>query len=105
MSNKEFYDSWKQEHIDNPEFTKAEQTLTKIPDDEVLVLKNEDRLIAVTHGSPSYIHHEYFLHFSHNNTYDMDDQARKCLLLRMRNLDHLHNYHISLFPSHDPRQQ
>tara|TARA_Y100000589_G_scaffold328657_1_gene373263 strand:+ start:197 stop:826 length:630 start_codon:yes stop_codon:yes gene_type:complete len=47
MSNKEFYDSWKQEHIDNPEFTKAEQTLTKIPDDEVLVLKNEDRLIAV----------------------------------------------------------
>ena len=47
MSNKEFYDSWKQEHIDNPEFTKAEQTLTKIPDDDVLVLKNEDRLIAV----------------------------------------------------------
>ena len=47
MSNKEFYDSWKQEHIDNPEFTKAEQTLTKIPDDDVLVLKNEDKLIAV----------------------------------------------------------
>lgn len=47
MSNKEFYDSWKQRHIDNPEFTKAEQTLTKIPDDEVLVLKNEDKLIAV----------------------------------------------------------
>ena len=47
MSNKEFYDSWKQRYIDNPEFTKAEQTLTKIPDDEVLVLKNEDRLIAV----------------------------------------------------------
>jgi hypothetical protein len=23
MSNKEFYDSWKQEHIDNPEFTKV----------------------------------------------------------------------------------
>ncbi len=47
MSNKEFYDSWKQVHIDNPEFTKAEQTLTKIPDDEVLVLKNENKLIAV----------------------------------------------------------
>ena len=47
MSNKEFYDSWKQVHIDNPEFTKAGQTLTKIPDDEVLVLKNENKLIAV----------------------------------------------------------
>jgi hypothetical protein len=48
MSNKEFYESMKQRFMDNdPEFTKAEQTLTKIPDDEVLVLKNEDRLIAV----------------------------------------------------------
>ena len=60
MSNKEFYDSWKQRHIDNPEFTKAEQTLTKIPDDEVLVLKNEDRLIAVAWSGKRSKHDWYY---------------------------------------------
>ena len=47
MSTREFYESWKQELINDTKFTKAEQTLTKIPDDDVLVLKNEDKLIAV----------------------------------------------------------
>ena len=46
MSTREFYESWKQELIDDTKFTKAEQTLTKIPDDDVLVLKNEDTLVA-----------------------------------------------------------